>query len=220
MTSQLFPVHTNEEQTQSLANLLPSGRVFASKNLNDSNFRQYLRIFAPEMSRFENELLQISREHDINDATFYLTNWEKALGIPDECFPGSGTLEERRLHCIIKLACMNVSTEQDMIDLALKLGYEITIEPLIENIFPPYEIPMLPIGFPAAKFVWIIRGEGIATEFPPYEIPHFLEVGAIIITCVLDQVKPAFIKLLYLNPGDDVAKFDSGFDDGFDDGFF
>lgn len=220
MATQLFSSHTNEEITQSIANNLPIGRVFASKNFDSSNFRQYLRIFAPEVNRFESAMLEVSREYDINESDVYLENWERAVGIPDECFLSNGTIEERRLHVIIKLACMNVSTEEDMINLASKLGKVITIEPLNTNIYPPYDIPMTPVGLPQAKFIWLVRGDNIAPKSPPYDIPHFLETGAIILNCVLEKTKPAFIRLIFLNPGDPLPVLGSGFDEGFDDGFF
>jgi uncharacterized protein YmfQ (DUF2313 family) len=199
MANQLFDPKTNEEHTQSIANLLPSDPVFLSKNLNDSNFRQYLRIFAPEMSRFEDVMLEISREHDINEASVYLKDWETAVGIPDDCFFGNGTLEERRLHVIIKLACMNVDSDQDIIDLAAKLGKTITIRPISDNVLPPYTIPMIPTALPEARFVWLITGDNVQPAYPPYAIPHSLEVGDVILTCVIEKIKPAYVRVVFSN---------------------
>jgi len=216
--AQLFPTHTEEEHTQALANLLPVGRVFASKNIDGSNFRDLLKIFAPEASRFEDAYLEVSKETDINDADVYLERWESSMGIPDECFTNTGTLEERRLNVIIKLACMNIATEADVFTVADKLGFEITIEPLAENEFPPYDIPMTPLSVPSARFIWIIRGDNIAPSFPPYTIPHFLDIGAIILNCVLAKTKPAFIELFFLNTGDPLPQA-SGYDEGYSSGY-
>lgn len=217
MANQLFNSHTNEEHTQALANELPNGRVFSSKNMDDSNFRQYLRIFAPEMSRYESTMLELSREHDINESDVYIENWESAVGIPDDCFPGTGSLEERRAHVIVKLACMNVSTEEEMIALAAKLGTNITIEPLTTQFLPPYDIPYQPADA-KARFKWIIRGDDLAGSFPPYNIPYSLEVGNNLVVCALQKVKPAFIQLIFLNPGDTIPEsgaFSSGYDSGY-----
>lgn len=216
--TQLFQAHSDGQQTQALSNLLPSGRVFASKNIDESNFRQLLKIFAPEMSRFEQAYLEVSKEHDINDADVYLESWEKALGIPDACFTATGDIDERRLHVIIKLACMNVSTEADMLNLATKLGHTITIEPLLQSAFPPYSIPMFPVGLPSARFIWIITGNNIGPSLPPYRIPHFLDIGAIILSCVLTKTKPAFVELRFVSAGE-VPAVSSGFSNGFDFGF-
>ena len=213
--AELFPPKTNEEHAQVLANELPNSRDFGAKNISDSNFRAYLSIFAPEMATYEQTMLEVAREIDINESTVYLSNWEKAMGIPDDCFPGTGTLEERRLHVIIKLACMNVSTEEDLIELAAKLGKTITIEPIAPKFFPPYDIPMIPIGLPQARFKWIVRGDDIAPAFPPYPIPHFLETGDVILNCVILKVKPAYIDILFLNPGQDLPSLGTAYSTAF-----
>jgi uncharacterized protein YmfQ (DUF2313 family) len=215
--TQLYQEHTDEEQTQVLADLLPSGDAWIEKNLSDSTFRQYLRIFAPEMNRYEKTMLEFSREVDINNADVYLKRWERALGIPDDCFLGTGTLEERRLHVIVKLACMNVSTEQDFIDLAQKLGVSITLQPLVEQPYPPYTIPMTPTAQDTFTFKWLIRGENLAPNYPPYNIPYFLTTTLPVVSCILNKVKPAFIELIFLNPDSPlpISGYDSGYDSGY-----
>ncbi len=197
--TQLFQAHTDEDQTQALANLLPVGRVFASKNIDDSNFRQLLRVFAPEMSRFEQTYLEVSKETDINDADVYLQSWEKALGIPDDCFPATGDIEERRLHVIVKLGCMNIATRQDFIDLAAKLGKTITITSLEAISLPPYDIPMTPSGAPEFRFIWVVSGENIVPSVPPLDIPHFLDVGSSVLFCTFEKLKPAMTEIIFVN---------------------
>ncbi len=195
---QLFNAHTNEEHTQAVADFLPNGRIFGSKNSDNSNLRQYLRIFAPEMARFEQTYLELSCECDINQADVYLQNWERALGIPDDCFLGTGTIDERRRDVRVKLAGMNISTEQEFIDLAAEFGQTVTIEPLVADVFPPFDIPMTPSNDETA-FIWVVRGPGLSSFVPPYDIPLDLPLQEPIIICLFNKLKPAFISIIFLN---------------------
>jgi len=197
--SELFKKHTLEQNTQALANHMPSGKAFESKNVDESTFRKLLEIFAPEIERFEDVMLEISEEHDINEANVFLPRWESAVGIPDDCFPATGTLEDRRLHVIVKLACMNVATDEDFINLAAKLGKTVTITVLSENAFPPYDIPMIPTILPAARFIWLVSGANLEGSFPPYDIPHSLDIGDLIIQCVFEKLKPSYVKIVFVN---------------------
>jgi uncharacterized protein YmfQ (DUF2313 family) len=197
--AELYQQHTNEEHTQALSNLLPGGRAFQGKNIDDSNFRQLLRICSPEISRFESLLLEFARERDINNADVYLDRWESALGIPDDCFPGTGDIDERRLHVIVKLACMNVSTREDFIALAEKLGFTVSITSLGSTAYPPYDIPMIPSSLPTSNFVWVVSGKNIVGNVPPYDIPYSLEVFSNVLQRVFEKLKPAMTQIIFVN---------------------
>ena len=69
--------------------------------------------------------------------TELLTRWESAVGIPDSCFPGTGTIDERRAHVLLKLAKMNVQTAEEFVTLGISLGFlDIKVFPLQEVSFP------------------------------------------------------------------------------------
>ena len=201
MTSQLYDAHTNEEHTQALANLLPGGRVFGSKNLPNSNLRDLIRVFAPEMARFESQFLELSKEHNINNADVYLPLWEEAMGIPDNCFPGTGTIEERRQHVILKLACMNGSTEADYIEIAEKLGLTVEIEKAkLDNQFP-YTFPFAMFAnIKEYRFTLIIRiisGENLNVF--PYTFPFtFGDPATNVLKCIYNFIKPAVCNVVFL----------------------
>jgi len=200
MANQLFEAHTNEEHTQAIANLLPNGRVFASKNISNSNFRRYLSIFAPEVCRFESLMLEISREHDINEADLLLDRWERAIGIPDDCFPGTGPLPERRLHVIIKLACMNVATKADFLNIADKLGFpDVQIRSGIEGSFP-YIFPYIMFDSDKeARFTMIVTfPAGPPQETFPYTFPYvFVQNTLDILKCIYLKISPANVNVIF-----------------------
>lgn len=133
-------VRNLEEQTNSLANYLPSGRAFAAKNVEDTVTRGLLAGLSGELLR-NAELVQEFRDQIIPDETvLFVDEWESALGIPDACFTGQGTIDERRADVLAKLASLGVQTAEDMRRLALQIyGIELTIrnptrDP--DNVFP------------------------------------------------------------------------------------
>ena len=190
MGQSLFDLHSIAEHTNAIADYLPNGLVFGSKYVDSSVIRAFLESLAPEFQRAEQTLIETSKQHDINCAVDFIALWESAVGIPDDCFPATGTLLERQTHVICKLAGMNVQTEQDFIDLADKLGFTITITSLGGNRFPPYKIPFTPTDPITSKFIWIVDGVDPG-NVPPYSIPLALTSTSSIIRCVFNLTKPA-----------------------------
>ena len=202
MTTQLFENHTLEEHTQALANNLPNGRAFESKNIDDSNFRDLIRAFAPEIKRFEDTYLEVSKEHDINDSDVYLSRWEKSMGIPDDCFPATGSLSDRRSDVIIKLACMNVSTREDFISIAAKIGFTVEIESLAEACSFPLTFPFPFCGTDKEnRFTMVVRIlSGPSLDGYPFTFPfEFGDPRSSILECIYDKIKPANVKLILLS---------------------
>jgi len=197
MGQSLFDSHTIDEHTTAIADYLPNGLVFGSKYVDQSILRKFLQGLSPEFQRAEQTLIETSVQHDINCAVDFISLWESAVGIPDSCFPATGTLTERRTHVICKLAVMNVQTEQDFIDLSEKLGFTITISSLSDSLFPPYDIPMIPATGSSARFIWVVTGVDPG-PVPPYDIPLFLTFSSSIIICVFELLKPAMTRIIFV----------------------
>lgn len=197
MGQSLFELHDIAEHTNAIADYLPNGLIFGSKYVDGSILRAFLESLAPEFQRAEQTLIETSKQHDINCAVDFISLWESAVGIPDDCFPATGTLLERQTHVICKLAGMNVQTEQDFIDLADKLGFTITISSLSDSIFPPYDIPMIPVDGDTARFIWLVTGVDPGSV-PPYDIPLALTFTSSIIICVFELLKPAMTRIIFL----------------------
>ncbi len=115
-------IRNQQEQAQSLRAYMPSGRLF-----NGDNFKNWMLGLAGELIR-ATELIETYSQEIIPDNTVLLIDeWESALGIPDDCFPGTGAVAERRLHVLVKLASLGVQTAQDFIDLAALFGITVTV---------------------------------------------------------------------------------------------
>lgn len=202
-----FKSKSKEEQQQSLASFLPNGRVFLAKALPTTNLYKLLYGLAVEIARVEGVINDIASEHDIRTTTLLIEEWERALGIPDDCFPGTGDLATRRNHVLIKLASLGVQTEQDFIDLATIFGFTITIEKMAEfTIFPMYS--MFPIEFSpdpmTSRFTWRIR----FTSGTPRCIFPFVSLFPVcfgdnasnIVECLFDKLRPANTIIEYRYP--------------------
>lgn len=188
-----------EQYTDSLARYLPGGILFASRNNNNSNLRKLLRGLSGELFR-TNGLIQEYCEQIIPDKTTkFVSEWESALGIPDDCFPGSGTLDERRLHVLIKLASLGIQTQQDFIDLAAQFGVTVTIMNGSQHGTFPMEFPTLFFNSSKdARFTIIVTFTLIDGERFPYTFPVLFGNSTLaIIECLFNKLKPANCDVIF-----------------------
>jgi len=199
--TRLFEDKTSTEQANSLALFLPEGKAFDSKNESTSVLRKFLDGLSEELKRVYDGLSDLSEDYDINSTTELITNWESAVGIPDDCFLGVGTLEERRVHIILKLAKMSVQTGADFVELAVALGFlDAQVIPLQETALPPYSIPFIPTSVPGSRFTIVVFGTDVVSDVPPYDVPFTPAANnKSVLKCVFDTVKPANVNVIFVN---------------------
>jgi uncharacterized protein YmfQ (DUF2313 family) len=198
----LFKSHTVEEHAQSHADYMPEGKLWRGKNIVDSKLRDLLRGFGASSKRQEEALSAFWDEVFVNTTESFISDFERALGIPDDCFGIADTLAGRRRNCLLKMVSLYVVTEQDFIDLAEELGYTITITRPVDDAFPPYDVPFTPVDLKAARFTWIVNGADIVVSAPPYDVPF--TPGAVLETAnimqrLFQKLKPANTSLQFLN---------------------
>jgi uncharacterized protein YmfQ (DUF2313 family) len=193
MAGKLFKEKSVEEQTTSLASFMPGGRPFLAARLPSTTLRKLLYGLGEELYRVDSVINDITFEHQ---TTLLIDQWESALGIPDECFPGTGDLATRRTHVLAKLAALGIQTAQDFVDLATLFGYTIEIIPGANRGLFPFSA-----GFPVyffdykatARFTMFIRMTTLT--FPnvfTYTFPLLFEDRSFsIIECLLEHLRPA-----------------------------
>lgn len=193
---------TQEEQTQSLAHYLPGGRVWAAKNVADTLTRKLLFGLAGELVRVE-DLIDEFREEVLPDkTTLFIDEWERALGIPCECFDGIGTVEERRNDVLAKLAMLGIQTAEDiraLIATVYGLNVTITTPELDPNAVFTYTFPFtFGISEREAKFSIIIDYDDLpAAVVFPYTFPlPFMNREIRNIECLVRQLKPANVQVV------------------------
>lgn len=194
----LFKRRDLEQYTDSLAAYLPGGKLFASKSIQDSNFRKLLRGLSGELFRSNGLLRDYSSEILPDQTNKFLSEWESALGIPDDCFSGAGSNDDRRRDILVKLSALGVQTAQDFVDLAALYGVVVEVVPgSLSGVFPLH-FPVLVFGSAEDARFTIIVNITVPTESAfPYLFPipfGTSEIG--IIRCIFEKLKPANCNLL------------------------
>ncbi len=195
----LFRINTKDDITNSVAAFMPNGRTFAAKNETDSTLRKFLSGISLELFRIDEQMNLISQDHDINLTVEFIEQWESAVGIPDDCFDTTGTLAERRIQVLAKLANMNVTTAQDFITLAALFGVNVTITPgNVASTFP-MQFPIIFFGSAKeAKFTMVVNLPTDSNSFP-FTFPLlFTESANNLIQCLFNKLKPANVQIIYL----------------------
>ncbi len=191
----LFNKHDVEQHADGIAAYLPSGELFKSARISNSNFRKLLLGVAQEFVNAESYLITASEEYDIRTTSLFIEEWESALGIPDDIFTTDVTIEERRVQVLIKLMARGAQTVEDFIQLANVLGFDISITPGIEIIEFPlvFPIPMIET-LVHARFIMYIQDNRSTL---PLTLPF--TIGAIPMTKLiqfLNKIKPANVKII------------------------
>lgn len=197
-----LPDSTQRLQAETLAAFLPDGKMFRAKYINESNLNKLLLGFGAELLRVHQTIDELGCNYLINSSSLFIDEWEQMVGIPDDCFPGTGTLTERTQHVLVKLASLNVIVEQDWINLAAILGFKIRIN------FGT-QCGTFPLIFPAclfdtaqeARFTMIITIDETPAEVFPFDVNGFpitlSDSVSNILTCVFEKIKPADTDLIF-----------------------
>lgn len=189
-----------EQYTDSLADYLPGGLLFASKSVKNSNFRKLLKGMSGELFR-ANGLLKTYNDEILPDQTVkFIDEWESTLGIPDDCFKGTGTIDERRRDVLIKLASLGVQTKQDFINLADLLGIVVTVESGSGHASFPLIFPVVLFNSSKdARFTIIITFTVEPASRFPYTFPFIFGGEEIaILECLFNKLKPSNCKLIFV----------------------
>lgn len=197
--SSLFERRNIESYTDSLAGYLPGGDLFASKQVPDSKLRKLLRGLSWEMFRSNGLLREYNAEIIPDQTNKFLGEWESAVGIPDCCFTGTGTADERRRDILVKLASLGVQTTEDFIDLAKIFGVGVSISNGIDGITFPLTFPVLMFtALREARFTIVVTFTIQEDSTFPLAFPIAFGSGEIaLLECLFRKVKPANCDIIF-----------------------
>lgn len=183
---------TIEDHAQSLSMYMPNGRLFEAKTVQDSNFRQLLRGLSGEIFTAQGYLTTLEQEYLPDKTTLFLSEWEQALSIPDDCFSGEGTNDERRRDIVVKLSSLGVQTASDFEALALIYGVAVEVTSGYDAITFPLTFP-IPMYDTAAdsRYTIIVRFTDQAPNKFPLVFPFIFGSSDIaIIECLFMKLAP------------------------------
>jgi len=119
---ELIPLEDYEEQVKKLK---PRGTAWESE---DTDLDKTIEALASAFHRIEGRANDLIIELDPRTATEMLTDWERLLGLPDECSDGlSETLQQRRLDAHAAYTARGGATVLYMEETALAAGFDVDI---------------------------------------------------------------------------------------------
>lgn len=195
----LIQNNTANEQANILAGYLRNDRLHQNKWVDGTNLRKLLIGLAEGFVDFNNNLNIFIAEGDIAKATSLLIEWEKTFGIPDDCLTNNGTIEERRINLLIKLAGLQGTLIEQFEYVINLLGYSgIQIKTGVAGTTYPLQYPFYYLSVDEAPFTMfvILPAELTPTTYPlPYPIPYNSIIPKL--QCIFDKLKPANVKIIY-----------------------
>jgi uncharacterized protein YmfQ (DUF2313 family) len=211
---------TADDYAQVLADLLPVG--WAWPRDPETVLMRTFAGLAVEYSRVHGRDCDLLAESYPGTAIETLTDWERLVGLPDECLGGDQayTLQQRRAAVLFKLAARGGASKTYFIWLAKVLGYNIDIR----DDFYPFRVGFNRTGSLLNGWEWAFVWRIIAYE---YTFTFFrtgqsttherLRVwGNAILECVMRRYKPAhtILQFTYTPPKGDWDDEQSIWDDG------
>jgi len=141
---------------EALAKLMPRGRVWPEAG--GRVWGELTAALAAELRRLDARTLKLLDEADARTTTEGLEDWERVLGLPDDCAPALQSIAERRDAVVALLRSEGGASPGYFIGLAAALGHEIAItehRPFRCGLSPAghQEAPR-PVGSPLMRFVW------------------------------------------------------------------
>ena len=127
MINKFFNLLDKNDGGHIFAKYLPQGKGWNATNIINSNLFKLINSLTIEDNKFRDYLNQISTQFDITVTEKFIEEWEKQLGIPDQCFNTDVSLEKRRNQCIAKIKARGVQTVSDLEEIINILGYSATI---------------------------------------------------------------------------------------------
>ena len=178
--------------------------------------RKFLLGLAHEMTIADGHLCNYQNDIAPSVTTYFIDEWEQALGIPDACLTGTGTLVERRRDVVLKLAALGVQTVEDFVYIGSLFGITVTVESLIHHsefpmIFPLYLVPSgfprdtFPMTFPfstftpaQSKFTILVSFTVAAVSRFPLAFPFtFGDSIVTVLECLFRRLKPANCDIIF-----------------------
>lgn len=192
-----------------LENLLPPGRLWQPRD--QPLFSGVLGEMAEELCRVDDRVQDLLREADPRQTSELLEDWERLLGLPDECAPDDITLEERIGAVVEKYTNVGGLTASFYEFVIEQLGYTATVtnwlpfrvgqstvgDPLSNDFDEPFTVGMT-VGEPLHNYGWLFY---FNVELPASVVEVFTvgdTVGTALrtfsnplIECTIRKLKPA-----------------------------
>ena len=203
----LFDPQDTDTQALLLAKHLPQGRTWLAAFNGDKVMGKLIRGLAIEFYRLEVLYQNLYREMDINQTTDLIVEWERSVGIPDECFSIDVTIEERRIQAREKLSNFGgVQLAEDFVRVGAVFGFDLTVLPGEQVLTFPLTFPIIfSSGSKESKhtiFIQINNDLSGPETFPlTFPIP-FASGAREFLQCIFEVLAAANVQVLVFTEGE------------------
>ena len=199
-----------------LEGLLPKGRLWNPKE--QPTFRKFLDSIAVEPCRVEGRYKDLLREADPRITSELLEDWERLLGLPDECSPEGQTPDQRRTQVTQKYTNVGGLSKEFYEFTAAQLGFSTTTVQNILNCvvgratvgqaLTNYFLEILTVGQTIGKPLQLVGWRYYWNVDMPATSVETLEVGETVglplreftnplIECTMQKLKPAHSAIFF-----------------------
>jgi uncharacterized protein YmfQ (DUF2313 family) len=184
---------------QQMADSIPQGRAWGSKNIEGSNERKLITSLAAAHNRVQQQIELLSGEFNILQTVELLPDWEESVGLPSTCFGLAETIEQRREQVIQRLRKQPVVTRADFQDFLDGLFPELGVEviPGSEYFTFEYDLEATLIGELDEKFILVVKVP-ISGDQLEYDLEYDLTGGPNTdqLECVLRKITPCNVLII------------------------
>jgi len=173
---------TTDRYLEQLNALLPPGRMWPTSP--ESSFQRFLEALAVRLGAVEVRVLDLLVELYPPTTVALIGEWERLLGLPDECAPAAQTIQERRARVIERLTVRPNPTAAYLIAIAETLGYfGVTITET-----GPHEFT---VDVPAPSVTYFHSGESVCGDLLG-KIRRATDLE-----CIMNEQKPAHLSVVF-----------------------
>lgn len=147
---------TAADYHQQLLALLPPGPAWALEY--QPGLHALLQALAPELARIDARAQQLLNESFLDGFHELLPDWERVLGLPDECLGASGTVAERKAMVRLRLVEVGGQRPAYYVQLAVRMGYpNAWVQEFRAPRFGRSRFGRDHFGTWAAQFMWVLH---------------------------------------------------------------
>lgn len=182
----------------------PMGEFWNAVRMRGKILYRLLQAFSAAYEDMNKALCRLALELSPFTTTELISEWERAVGLPDPCFPSASDLAERRLWVQFRLTKRRWSTAQDWMDLATLFGLTLRITPgwriQKPSVYPPcYPIRYINLPRLGRFHVFVDVVDGCGDGGYPYTYPMTYGYGTRCdaLRCIIERVKPANVVVIW-----------------------
>ena len=189
----------SEDYKQQLIALLPQGSLWPERQTSN-NLTRLLLALAEELARVDARANELLNEIFPDTTVKLLPDWERIAGLPDICVGQLTLLQERRNSLLGVLSIQRGLSRQFYIDVAVRLGYIITITEFLpfragssltgDALYYTNAIMTWQVNAPGTTIIYFRAGQSSAGD--PLQISNNQ-----LLECAMNALKPAHTKVTF-----------------------